>query len=404
MLQQLKRFFSTLSQREKPPLGYLPHEIQQQFVNELDQDFVREIVTANNHFASDMYGRMGEAPGNLFFSPHSIFIALGLVYIGAKRETAEQMSTTLHLPREHDTLFQTADILKRYMIALEKHGLIELKSANALWPAIKHQVHILNSYVETVTERFGAQIIPLNYTQADKAVGRINKWATKQTAGRIKNILSPSQVSDDTTLILTNAIYFKGNWDSRFRKHNTIDDLFWLTAEECVDVPLMHQTSDFRYAQVDSNQILEMPYKGHALSMLVILPKNHAELDTVEAHIAQHGFSSWEQQFKWRDVEVYLPKFRFSTDYGLNGTLQSLGMVCPFKDNGTADFSGITDHPDQFYIETVIHKGFIEVTETGTEAAAVTAVTMSMAMSAPAQEAEPIPIFRADRPFIFAYP
>ncbi|MGC8915352.1 MAG: serpin family protein, partial [Thermosulfidibacteraceae bacterium] len=206
----------------------------------------------------------------------------------------------------------------------------------------------------------------------------INSWVTEHTNGKIKDILKPFNVSQDTRLILTNAIYFKGNWKLQFDKNLTKDEDFKVSAEKRVKVPMMrmgmkgfNEYPEFRYTETDELQALELPYEGEELSMLILLPKK--DLKSVEKSLSLKKIEEIKENMRLTPVDLYLPRFKFETAYSLNQVFTEMGMPTAFSDS--ADFSGI-DGTKKLKISDVIHKAFVEVNEKGTEAAAATAVIM----------------------------
>lgn len=194
---------------------------------------------------------------------------------------------------------------------------------------------------------------------------------------------------------MTNAIYFKGDWAIEFDKKETRDAPFRISADKEVTVPLMYQKGDFTYAQEDKLQILELPYKGDDLSMVVLLPTEVDELTELEKSLTPKELNRWLTLLRKQEVHVYLPKFKMTTGpLELSGILKSMGMKDAFSLPPIADFSGMTGRKD-LYISNVLHKAFVAVDEKGTEAAAATAVVM--ARGGISHE----PVFRADHPFVF---
>ena len=215
----------------------------------------------------------------------------------------------------------------------------------------------------------------------------------EKTNDKIKELIKPGVLDAMTRLVLTNAIYFKGDWASQFDPDKTEEADFFITGRKTVKAELMYQKVDFKYAETDDMQILELPYKDDDLSMIVLLPKETGGMDRLEEGLTSANFSKWLKMLRERKTIVYLPKFKLTCEYGLSGTLGKMGMPEAFS--GNADFSGMTGRRDLF-ISEVVHKAFVEVNEEGTEAAAATGIVMKMtAMPAPP------PVFRADRPFVF---
>jgi serpin B len=196
-----------------------------------------------------------------------------------------------------------------------------------------------------------------------------------------------------TRLVLTNAVYFKGDWAAQFDPQSTKDAPFHVSADDTIDVPMMFQKDEFRYAELDAIQILELPYVGDDFSMLVLLPQDMDGLSALEAKLTPGNLDRWLSALRPRKVDVYLPKFKMTSQFSLNGVLQDMGMSDAF-DSDKADFSGMTGHK-QLYITAVVHKAFVDVNEEGTEAAAATGVVMAT------KSVQVTPTFRADHPFVF---
>jgi len=280
--------------------------------------------------------------------------------------------------------------------------------------------------------------------QPEPARQRINGWVEQQTHDRIKDLVPQGAVDQDTRLVLTNAVYFKGEWSGVFDANQTEDEDFSLADGRRVKVPLMRRMGmdSVRYAAFrgdgsffdtprkvligsdvepkeqtplypgdDGFTMLEMSYEGDELSMVILVPRNEQGLGALERKLSAEALAAWIGKLDGREVDVYVPRFKLETDHALRPALESLGMarafVNPRQGNG-ANFSGIhkgSDPNEQPYLSQVIHKALVEVNEQGTEAAAATS---DFAAVAPAPEPAPaamlvpfIPTFRADKPFVF---
>jgi serpin B len=197
--------------------------------------------------------------------------------------------------------------------------------------------------------------------------------------------------------VLTNAIYFKGNWQDQFGKAVTQDAPFHVSADREVAVPMMHQVKSFGYRAVDDLQVLEMPYAKGELSMIVLLPKEIEGLADLEKKVTQENIEQWTKGLRRQKVIVYLPRFKMDSQFSLKDTLQAMGMTLAFDDR-KANFSRMS-RGEGLYISAVVHKAFVDVNEEGTEAAAATGVIMAP-LSEPIRPEQP-PVFRADHPFVF---
>jgi len=343
-------------------------------------------------FALDLYQQLRHNDGNLFFSPYSISTALAMTYAGARGDTATQIAQTLHFPLEDERLHEAFAAHERLLHAVQEKGDVLLSVANALWPAVGYA--FLSTYLDLVKQFYGASITPLDFVRDPEAARvQINGWVKDETQGKIKDLIPSGLLDELTKLVLTNAIYFKGNWASQFDGKKTKDAPFWLTAKRAVDAPMMAQKRSFGYRAIDGLQVLELPYVGDDLSMILLLPRAIDGLPALEDALSAKNLARWTNRLRPQEVEVFLPRFKATSTFSLGGVLAKMGMRDAF---GDADFSGMTGKRDLF-ISEVLHKAFVDVNEEGTEAAAATAVIMTKSM---AFDMGPT-IFKADHPFIF---
>jgi len=361
----------------------------------------RTVVEGNNKFALDLYAKLSSEEGNLFFSPYSISTALAMTYSGAKGQTAEQMAEVLHFPtrqHEEETYLSQQQFHRDFgkiiqdMNARGREDKYELSIANALWGQQGYE--FLDEFLELIKANYDGGLNKVDFTKAtEQARQTINEWVEEKTNDKIKELIKKGVLDRMTRLVLTNAIYFKGNWASRFDEKLTRDAQFYVSASERIKVPMMNQKGKFGYIQTEDLQILELPYVEDELSMVILLPLKKDGIDTAEQQINSNKLSEWMQNLKEKEVVVFLPKFTMTQELSLAETLKSMGMVDAFT--GDADFSGMNGKRNLF-ISAVIHKAYVDVNEEGTEAAAATAVTVRLT----AVE-KPPPVFRADHPFIF---
>ena len=352
-------------------------------------DSVSALTTSMNTFAFEMYKQLSlEVPRNIFFSPYSIFVALSMTYEGARNDTAWEMNNILTFPQNNETAL--CSFGKIYNL-LNQDKEYTLNTANALW--IQKNYPFLVEYLEFLEHYYMAQATNVNFTRADDAAQMINDWVEKNTRGKITDFLTSGDIDPLTKMILTNAIYFKGLWDTPFDSENTQDQDFKISPGTSVMVPMMHSSSEMtcNYTETDTLQILELPYQGNVLSMVIMLPKNN-DLIAFEQIMTFQNFSEWQQSWMQRDVRVSFPKFKFEARYQLKNYLMDMGMVTPFT--YAADFSGMTGS-DELFIEKVIHQAVVEVTEEGSEAAAATSV--HMVLKSVIDEVA----FEANHPFVF---
>lgn len=361
----------------------------------VDQAGAAELVPGNTRFAFELYSRLASGEGNLFFSPYSISTALAMTYAGARGNTASEMAATLHFTRDQEKLHPAFSALEQQVQGAEKKG-IRLSVANGLWPQEGYPLR--QEYLALTGKYYGGLVRQVDYVNAgEDARLTINQWVEEQTQEKIKGLLQPGDVSSATRLILVNAIYFKGLWKNPFKEKDTRDAEFHLTTQKSVPVPMMLRWVDCRYASLSDLEVLELPYAGDLLSMVVLLPREIDGVQKIEEKLTLENLTGWLGVLRQQEVIVYLPKFKTTSRFGLGRTLSSMGMHDALN-AAQADFTGISDQPDGFFIGDVIHQAFVEVNEKGTEAAAATAVVMR-ATAAPVIHHPPT--FRADHPFIF---
>jgi serpin B len=381
----------------------------------VDTPAVREkteevVVEGNNRFALELYAKLREQKGNLFFSPYSISAALAMTYAGARGETEAQMARVMHfpagpkvLPKDYQGPIQQGWDQQRFHSAFGAiikdlnakggKGKYELSVANALWGQKGYR--FLAEFLELIEARYGGKLNEVDFLTATEAARQtINKWVEKETKDKIKELIKPGILDKFTRLVLTNAIYFKGNWARQFKEEDTKEAAFTLLSGEKVDSPMMNQTAEFGYIETENFQGLELPYVDDELSMIILLPKEANGLTGFEKSLTAENLSQWLAALHKRKVIVSVPKFKMTSEFSLADVLKQMGMEDAFS--GKADFSGMTGKKD-LYISAVIHKAFVDVNEEGTEAAAATAVVMRATAIRP----EEIPVFRADHPFLF---
>jgi serine protease inhibitor len=296
-----------------------------------------------------------------------------------------------------DELQKSAKLKDELAEVLSHVDQYEVHVANALWGEKSHP--FLPSYVQTIHGFYKTGgLFSVDFkNNPETARQEINAWVEKQTADKIKDLLSLGSVDPNTRLVLTNAIYFLGNWTNKFDAKSTSDQDFSVSSTEKVKAPLMHQLHNYRYWANNSLQVLELPYKGGDLAMLVLLPRQADGLAAVEKSLSAASIGKARAKLQPENVDAYLPKFKLHASFELNGPLTALGMKQAFV-AGKADFAGIDGGEGLLYISRVIHRAFVDVNERGTEAAAATVVHHVLGL--PAVPAHPV-VFRADHPFLF---
>jgi serpin B len=353
----------------------------------------KAVVAGNTRFALDLYAKLRAEQGNLFCSPFSVSTALAMASGGARGETLEQMAAALHLPEQKQLHPALGALLAEVNAPGKKRG-YELRTANALWGQQGHP--FLDKFLNLNKRYYHAGVRQVDFRNSpDAARKTINRWVEKRTNDKIKDLLPPGTVKPLTRLVVTNAVYFKGDWASQFKKDLTRQGPFTLADGTRVNAPLMRQQARFRYHDGGTFQALEMPYAGKRLGMVVLLPKKADGLPTLEKALTAERLAGWLKSMRDAEVAVTLPRFKLTKEYLLNNTLASLGMADAFSAK-KADFSGI-DGSRGLFISIVAHKAFVDVNETGTEAAAATGVVGNQE----SDEGQVIPEFRADHPFVF---
>jgi serpin B len=352
---------------------------------------------ARNAFASRHHDKVAgtQVGKNLFLSPFSIQLALAMTAVGARGETRRVMADLIGAPESVDEQNRQYARLLKSVFGDEKRP-IQLVTANALWG--QQGYHFKPAFQEAIAEFYDAALHVVNFrANPDGAVKTINAWVSEKTRARIKELLHRSLIDNETCLILTNAIYFKGQWDSEFNKTATKDE-DWHGSKDTGKVPMMHQKGGYLYYENDSFQALDLPYKGRQLSMLIVLPRKKDGLPAFETEwAAGEPYRKVTEGLDHEDsVQVSLPRFKMETEFELSRVLCAMHAELAFSDD--ADFTGIGDEPMK--ISKVVHKAFVEVNEEGTEAAAATAVVMARCagLAGPARQPK---VFKADHPFLF---
>jgi len=357
-----------------------------------------ELVRGNNGFAVDLYRALREQEsGNFFYSPFSISIALAMTWAGARGETEREMADVLHFTLPQDRLhpaFNALDLelAQRGQGARGKDSKgFRLHIVNALWSQKGYQ--FLPEFLDTLARNYGAGLRLLDFVSDPEAArGVINDWISDQTEGRIRDLIPAGVVSALTRLVLTNAIYFNAAWAEPFEKNLTADGPFYLPDGRQVMVPLMRQTAYFGYAEGEGFQAVELPYDGEELAMVILLP-GEGRFEEFEASLDAARLEEMLGRLRSQHLSLTVPRFGVESSFRLADTLAAMGMPSPFQPN-QADLSGMNGTRD-LYIQAVLHKAFVSVDESGTEAAAATAVIVGVTGPPPDLEVT------VNRPFIF---
>uniref|UniRef100_A0A674PGF7 Serpin B6 n=1 Tax=Takifugu rubripes TaxID=31033 RepID=A0A674PGF7_TAKRU len=393
---------------------------------------------ANTSFSLALFRKLSDndTTANIFYSPFSISSALAMVLLGARGNTAAQMSEVHHsnpaavdktsvasgrFLTEHDTRMREAslpprsasyccDILKTKGLEDDVHVsfsqlLNELHKENAPYAlSVANRLYGEQSYqfvedfLGSTKKHYRAELESVDFrAAAETSRSNINSWVEKQTEGKIKDLLGSDDVTGDTRLVLVNAIYFKGNWNEQFKENATRDATFHISKNSSKPVKMMNQTSKFPFVFIsEANcQVLQLPYVGKELSMLIFLPNQIEDsttgLEKLEKLLTYDNFMEWTRPETMKEVEVQvgLPRFKMEEKCNMKNILVSMGMVDAFNE-AASDFSA-----NDLFLSDVVHKAFVEVNEEGTEASAATGAVFKFRCARRTET------FVADHPFLF---
>ena len=331
---------------------------------------------------------------NVFFSPLSIENVLMPIYIGARGETQKEIGNALQLPYKDDfsanmkpvisSLSSAKATLKTKIkkVTLNMTSDIWLDKSASLKPTFKSGLGNYNAKFTSLDIKNNAELARIH----------INKAVASQTNDKIKDLLKPGSVDGLAKMILTNAIYFQGDWDEQFDASLNEDRNFYLSSKEKKFAKFMHRKGYYKHMANDVMQILEIPYKGGEVSMVVILPKSKDGLASIESQLSAKNMSKWTSQTKPKEVSIFLPKFKLESTISLRKYLNQMGIELAFTE--MADFSAMT--AERIHLGKILQSTAVEVSEKGTEAIAATSATF-IAKGINVET----PIFMADRPFLF---
>ncbi len=361
-------------------------------------------VNDNSTFAFDLYRQVSaNSDGNFVFSPFSVSLALAMAYNGAVGDTASEMASALHFTLDRAEINRamaalTAQFLERGSAeATEFEPERRLAIANALWG--EQTFPFEADFLAQLEADYGAGLELVDFIHAAEAAReRINTWVEDQTNGLIQDIVPQGAVSDLTRLVLANAIYFKSNWLNQFTEAFTQDQPFTRMDSSSVTVPMMRQETHFLYLVDSGYQAISLPYGG-GFAMEIYLPDAGA-FEAFEQSFTPDMMLMFRSSATWGEVTLTMPRWETESNLPMTDLLQQMGMQIPFT--GDADFTAMFDEAEtteRLFISDVLHKAFISVDESGTEAAAATIIMMG-ATSAQPEPTEPYP-FTIDRPFLY---
>ncbi len=356
---------------------------------------------ASNALATDLYAKLASSTENLVFSPASISVALAMTYAGSRGATAAELQTSLHfdlVPEgQRDATYQGL------LAGLEKHRPgVELVVANRLF--CEKSAAFERPFLDRVARVFRAPLGKVDFkNEPDRSTDEINRWVSQRTRAKIQNVIPKGTLTSDARLVITNAVYFKGRWAEEFKRSDTSDAPFHTADGRTVTVGMMHQTKSFGagYSAADHLKVVELPYRGGDLSMVVLLPDAVDGIGDLERKVRWDRIDGWIGALHRQEVVLALPRFRVAPNNPIDLTerLKALGIRLLF-DPDRADLTGIAkpEPPGKpLFVTKVFHQGFIDVAEQGTEAAAATAVLVALSGGPPPTRF----VFVADHPFIY---
>lgn len=381
-----------------PAPGELIQSDQDRDLNpSVDPTDLQALVTGNNNFAFDLYRTViADKDGNLFYSPHSITMAIAMAWGGARSTTESEMQAGMHYTLGQDGTHPAMNALDLALATRGQgaHGAdgreFRLNVLNATWG--QKDYPFSDKYLDLLAVNYGAGVHTLDFeTEPEPSRVQINDWVAEATEDRIEDLIPEGAITPLTRLVLTNAIYFNAGWKDPFSVDATAPGTFHRADGSTSTVDMMTNDATYGYASESGVEVVEMPYDGEELSMVLLVP-DAGTFEDFEASLSGDQVAGWLGDLQYGEILLTLPKFKYSTELPLKRTLIEMNMPTPF-DEIAADFSGINNGFEQLYISDVLHQAFISVNEYGTEAAAATAVIVGTT-SLP-------PVVTVDRPFVY---
>lgn len=331
----------------------------------------KQLANSSNSFGFNLFQKVSEKEdGNIFISPLSLSFALGMTYNGSNGETKQAMKKVLGFPELSDfEINQSYKSLIELFTTLDEN--VAFKLANSIW--YRDDFSVENEFIEVNKKYFNADVSALNF-MSPIAKDIINKWCENKTNGKIKDVID--NIPAYAIMYLINAIYFKGDWQSKFDKSYTKEQDFIKNDGRSYKVQMMMKSdSNFKYFASEKFQAIDLPYSNGDYAMTIILPSQGYNLNNLIKEINQENYNLWISSFKKRYGHLTMPKFRLDFKRSFKDILSDMGMSIAFSE-GLADFSRI-NKISKLFISEVLHNSFLEVNEEGTEAAAVTVVEIS---------------------------
>ncbi|XP_036442456.1 antithrombin-III [Colossoma macropomum] len=342
---------------------------------------VWELSNANGHFALSLLKQLSKGKSdeeNIFMSPLSISTAFAMTKLGACNTTLEQIMKVF----EFDTIKEkTSDQVHFFFAKLncrlyrKKHNTVELVSANRLFG--EKSLTFSETFQNISEVVYGAKLLPLNFKEKPELSRQtINKWISEKTKGKINNTLPQGSIDSTAVLVLVNTIYFKGQWKNKFDKADVMSSQFHISESHTCPVQMMYKEAKYRYGKFpeDKVKVLELPYNGGGISMVLVLPIKDTKLSEVATSLTLKKLTGWLTAMAETTVAVQIPRFRIEDSFSLKEKLQDMGLEHLFSAEHASLPGIVEDVSNGIYISDAYHKAFLEVNEEGSEAAAATAV------------------------------
>ena len=348
-------------------------------------------ISRNNEFALDLYKKVTEEePGNFMISPHSTEVAFAMLYAGARGQTEIEIADVMHFNYPQENGFHDAMSMLNDELCGRDTDWFMIKIANGCW--IDNHYAVLQSFQDTLSFYYGVEMDTLDFgMDPEGSRSIINEWVYEETDHWIEDAFPDGSINPSTVMVLANTFCFQAKWLNCFDPDYTYDGYFYLLDGSTVTVPLMHGEGVFETYDGEGYGVLRLPYEGNLVSMLILLP-DEGNFESFESNLEASVLISLYDSLEAGHTLVKLPRWTISTDLGLAGILEEMGMPSVFHPG--ADLSGIDGVDDGVpWVSSVIHKTEMWVNEHGTGAYAMTGMVLTVGI---------VPYFGADRPFIFA--
>ena len=354
---------------------------------------VKQVVNANNQFAIDLYQQINkqakQAENNIFFSPYSLSTAIAMLYAAAEEETKHQIQKTFHYPTPAILNPNSAALYNQFN---KPNPNYDLSTVNDLW--MRQGLSPNQTYLDTVKRYYGGQVTNLDFaSRPEPSRQTINKTIANHTKQMIPELLPEGSIKSSTAAVLTNAVYFKSEWAQPLGLQGSSQPFYNADGTTSLEI-MMYDINHFDYMEDEQVQVVELPYKGDDLSMLIVLPKSKeaAAMQKLIANLSTAQINKWTEGLENKEIFLNMPKFKLEQSYKMETILAEMGMPIAFSNH--ADFSLFNDKLP-LAVDSIIHKAVIEVDEKGTVAAAATSIVPVVVSASYSAE------FHTNHPFMF---